>query len=445
MRMHKGMSFCLLILVMVLASCTTSQERAPDVSESVEPTAGQEATEAVVLPADDELFTLNSPAQGQIYAQAYNLCMEADSAEAGAALYLKSCSDLPLQRFDLMDNGQIQVQEAASEALCVAVAAEEGEPTGGPSHLRRDLMLQPCLQVEVALSQWITPGADQLLSAPLPTATSVAQAADAAESEPEVITLPAGESIKYARYLYQERVSYGVLRDEATLWRVEGDIFGEHTVLAETVPLSEVQLLPPVQPGNILAVGLNYASHAGTAGAAAPEMIPKLPNALAGPNDPIWMFPDASNLHYEAELVVVIGKEGRNVPLESAADYVFGVTAGNDVSERNWQARALQWIRAKSSDSFAPIGPYIVTGLDYNDLLVQSRVNGELRQSESSAFMIHNVEALVSYISQYITLKPGDVIFTGTPGSTQAMQVGDVVEIEVQGVGVLRNTITTRE
>ena len=119
----------------------------------------------------------------------------------------------------------------------------------------------------------------------------------------------------------------------------------------------------------------------------------------------------------------------------------FGVTAGNDVSERAWQDSDLQWLRAKASDTFAPIGPAIVAGLDYDDLLVQTRVNGEVRQSERSSDLIFDIDTIVSYVSQYITLLPGDVIFTGTPGTTQAMQPGDVVEIEIEGVGVLRNTV----
>ena len=370
--MHKRMRICWLILVILLISCTTSQERAADIPESVQLAAGQEATES----------------------------------ETGSA--------------------EVELTDA------------EGTPTPTVPRPTRS----PMPPTATSTRSPMPPTATSTRSPIPPTATPTRVPLS---PTPEVITLPAGEPVKYARYLHHDIVSYGVLRDEETLWRVEGDIFAEHTVLAETVPLSEVQLLAPVQAGNLLAVGLNYASHAGAAVPAVPEMIPKLPNALAGPNDPIWMFPDASNLHYEAELVVVIGKEGRNIPLEQAASYVFGVTAGNDVSERNWQANDLQWIRAKSSDSFAPIGPYIVTNLDYNDLLVQSRINGELRQSESSALLIHNVETLISYISQYITLKPGDVIFTGTPGKTQAMEIGDVIEVEVEGVGVLRNTITARE
>ncbi len=120
---------------------------------------------------------------------------------------------------------------------------------------------------------------------------------------------------------------------------------------------------------------------------------------------------------------------------------MFGVTAGNDVSERNWQRSDLQWVRAKASDSFAPIGPAIAAGVDYNDLLVQTRLNGELRQSERTRDLIFDVETIVAFISRYVTLLPGDLIFTGTPGTTEGMKAGDVIEVEVEGVGVLRNTV----
>jgi 2-keto-4-pentenoate hydratase/2-oxohepta-3-ene-1,7-dioic acid hydratase in catechol pathway len=151
--------------------------------------------------------------------------------------------------------------------------------------------------------------------------------------------------------------------------------------------------------------------------------------------------PDAKNLHYEGEMVVVIGREAKNVPLEEAGAYVFGVTAGNDVSERDWQAADLQWFRAKGSDTFGPVGPVLVAGLDYNNLLLRTRVNGEIRQEARTQDLIFNVEEIVSYVSRYVTLYPGDIIFTGTPGATRAMEPGDVVEVELEGVGVLRNPV----
>jgi 2-keto-4-pentenoate hydratase/2-oxohepta-3-ene-1,7-dioic acid hydratase in catechol pathway len=154
------------------------------------------------------------------------------------------------------------------------------------------------------------------------------------------------------------------------------------------------------------------------------------------------VFPEgAANVHYEAELVLVIGKRAKNVAREDVHDYIFGVTAGNDVSERDWQKNDLQWFRAKGSDTFAPLGPAIVQGLNYNDLLVQSRLNGEVRQSQRTTDLIFDIPTIVSYVTQFVTLFPGDIIFTGTPGQTRAMSPGDTIEIEVEGVGVLRNKI----
>ncbi|MGD8818367.1 MAG: fumarylacetoacetate hydrolase family protein, partial [Acidobacteriota bacterium] len=213
-----------------------------------------------------------------------------------------------------------------------------------------------------------------------------------------------------------------------------------------TVALADVELLAPVAPSKVIAVGLNYRSHIGDQDPAPyPGLFAKYPTSIVGPGADIVIPPDASNVHYEGELVVVIGKTAKNVAEQDAREYIFGVTAGNDVSERNWQRDDLQWLRAKGSDTFGPLGPAVVTGLDYNDLHVETRLNGDVRQAASTADLIFGVDTIVSYVSRYVTLYPGDIIFTGTPGSTRAMQPGDVVEIEVQGVGVLRNTVAAAQ
>jgi 2-keto-4-pentenoate hydratase/2-oxohepta-3-ene-1,7-dioic acid hydratase in catechol pathway len=223
---------------------------------------------------------------------------------------------------------------------------------------------------------------------------------------------------------------------------LSGDLFDSPRPTGRTLQLSAVKLLAPCEPSKVIAVGLNYQSHLGEREPAEyPGLFAKYPTSIVGPESDIVMPPDATDLHYEGELVVVIGREASNVPSNEAGAYVFGVTAGNDVSERTWQRDDLQWLRAKASDTFGPIGPAIVTGLDHNDLLVETRVNGEVRQSERSSDLIFDIETIVSYVSRYITLMPGDVIFTGTPGSTQAMQPGDVIEVVLEGVGVLRNTV----
>jgi 2-keto-4-pentenoate hydratase/2-oxohepta-3-ene-1,7-dioic acid hydratase in catechol pathway len=246
---------------------------------------------------------------------------------------------------------------------------------------------------------------------------------------------------RYVRYSVGNATSYGIL-DGETVRELEGDLFASPRPTGRTHPLASVKLLAPVVPSKVIAVGLNFRSHLGNRPVPTePGMFAKYPTTIVGPEDEIVIPPDATNVHYEGELVVVIGRRAKNVPRDSALAYVFGVTAGNDVSERAWQAADLQWFRAKAADTFAPIGPVIAQGLNYDDLLIQTRLNGETRQSERSADLIFGISEIIAYLSRYITLLPGDVIFTGTPQATRAMQAGDVVEIEVEGVGVLRNRV----
>jgi 2-keto-4-pentenoate hydratase/2-oxohepta-3-ene-1,7-dioic acid hydratase in catechol pathway len=176
-----------------------------------------------------------------------------------------------------------------------------------------------------------------------------------------------------------------------------------------------------------------------------PPLFLKLPTSIIGPDTDIVYPADATDLHYEGELVIVVGKKASKVSADEAHEYIFGVTAGNDVSERNWQANDLQWLRAKASDTFGPLGPSIATGLNYLDLRVQTRLNGETMQDQSSRDHIHDVHAILSFVSEYVTLLPGDIIYTGTPGATSAMQPGDIVEIEVEGVGILRNQVVAEK
>jgi 2-keto-4-pentenoate hydratase/2-oxohepta-3-ene-1,7-dioic acid hydratase in catechol pathway len=246
---------------------------------------------------------------------------------------------------------------------------------------------------------------------------------------------------RYVRFSYQNTVAYGVLEGE-TIRELTSDLFSNPEFSGRTIKLASVRLLAPCQPSKVIAVGLNYKSHLGErAPAAYPGLFAKLPTSIVGPGDAIVAPEDAKNLHFEGELVVVIGRRARNVSAADAPQYVFGVTAGNDVSERDWQKNDLQWFRAKAADTFGPLGPVIVRGLNYGDLLLQTRVNGEVLQSQRTKDLLFDVPALVSYISRYVTLEPGDLIYTGTPGTTKAMTPGDVVEVEIEGVGVLRNRV----
>jgi 2-keto-4-pentenoate hydratase/2-oxohepta-3-ene-1,7-dioic acid hydratase in catechol pathway len=236
-------------------------------------------------------------------------------------------------------------------------------------------------------------------------------------------------------------VCYGVL-DAERVQELSGNFLDGAAPTGKTLRLGDVRLLAPCEPSKVLAIGLNYKSHLGERPAPPyPGIFLKLPSCIIGPEDAIVFPPEATDVHYEAELVVVIGKKTSRITKSEASAHIFGVTAGNDISERVWQKNDLQWFRAKASDTFGPLGPAIVQGLNYNDLLVQSRVNGEVRQSQRTSDLIFGIDTLVSYISQFVTLIPGDVIYTGTHGQTRAMKSGDIVEIEVEGVGTLRNRI----
>ena len=249
--------------------------------------------------------------------------------------------------------------------------------------------------------------------------------------------------IRYVRYSTAGKTSYGILEGE-TIRELHGDIFTGAEPTGKTLSIRDVKLLAPCRPSNVAAVGRNYKSHIADRNiqpAPFPGLFWKPSSCIVGTEENIVLPEGANNVHYEAELVVVIGKETRNVTPADAPKYIFGITAGNDVSERDWQKNDLQWFRAKGSDTFGALGPCIVTGLNYSDLLVESRVNGEVRQSGRTSELIFPVDTVVSYISQFVTLDPGDIIYTGTPGSTKPMQPGEVVEIEVEGVGVLRNRV----
>jgi 2-keto-4-pentenoate hydratase/2-oxohepta-3-ene-1,7-dioic acid hydratase in catechol pathway len=246
---------------------------------------------------------------------------------------------------------------------------------------------------------------------------------------------------KYVRYAHEGRTSFGILEGDQIRELDQSPIEGGKST-GKTVALSSVRLLAPVEPSKVIAVGLNYKSHIGNAQPAAyPPLFAKLPTCIVGPEAEIVYPEGASNVHFEGELVIVIGKKASRVSKEEAPKYIFGVTAGNDVSERDWQRDDLQWFRAKASDTFGPLGPAIVTGLNHNDLLLQTRVNGKVLQKQRTSDLLFDVEDIVSYISQFVTLMPGDVIYTGTPGATSAMKPGDVVEIEIEGIGILRNKI----
>jgi 2-keto-4-pentenoate hydratase/2-oxohepta-3-ene-1,7-dioic acid hydratase in catechol pathway len=247
--------------------------------------------------------------------------------------------------------------------------------------------------------------------------------------------------MKYIRYRYQGRSFYGELEGK-TVKEIDGGLFGYRKETGIALDLDNVELLWPCEPSKILAVGLNYKSHLGNRPAPErPEIFYKPGSALLEPGGKIRIPPGAQDTHYEGELVVVIGKETRRVDPHEAAQCIFGFTCGNDVSERYWQKNDLQWWRAKGCDTFAPLGPAIAAGFDWTQGRIETRINGSVAQSGYFSELLFDPAQIVSHASQYVTLQPGDVIYTGTPGHTKMLKDGDLVEVEIPGIGVLRNTV----
>ena len=232
-----------------------------------------------------------------------------------------------------------------------------------------------------------------------------------------------------------------------TIHGLSGHPFVGWQVGEPLVDLEAASLLPPTEPSKVVCVGLNYRSHAEESEAEVPEeplLFLKPPSAVVGPEVPIVRPPQSSRVDYEAELALVIGTRCRNVNAGMAWSYVAGVTCGNDVTARDLQARDDQWARAKGFDTFCPLGPWLVTGVgeaDLAELRVTCRVNGDLRQDGQVPDMVFSPMELIAYISSIMTLEPGDVIMTGTPEGVGPLGHGDIVEVEIDSVGTLRNPV----
>lgn len=249
--------------------------------------------------------------------------------------------------------------------------------------------------------------------------------------------------MKFIRFERQGAVSYGVVEDNI-VYRIDGDIFGDYRVTEERYKLSDLKLLTPCMPSKIVAVGINYRDHATEMKHDLPEepvIFIKPSTTVIGPEDKIKMPGMSKRVDYEAELALVIGKQVRNAEPREALQYVLGATCLNDVTARDLQQKDGQWTRAKGFDTFAPMGPYIVTGADYNNIEVELVLNGEVKQKSNTSYFITKAEEIVSYISKVMTLYPGDVIATGTPSGVGPMSKGDVVEVRLQGIGILRNYV----
>jgi len=203
-------------------------------------------------------------------------------------------------------------------------------------------------------------------------------------------------------------------------------------------------LFPPVTPTKIVCIGRNYADHAkelGNETPAEPLLFLKPPSALLAPGGTIVRPRQSQLVHHEGELAIVIGREAKDVRIGDWRDYVLGFTCANDVSARDLQRKDVQFTRGKGFDTFCPVGPHIETDLDSSDLRVIARVNGEVKQDGRTSQMIFPCDVLVSYISEHMTLMPGDVILTGTPAGVGSLNAGDTVEVEIEGIGVLRNAV----
>ena len=257
--------------------------------------------------------------------------------------------------------------------------------------------------------------------------------------------------MKWVRYQLKDETSYGLL-DNNIVTKIDGSPFSEYQTTDQNITLDRVKILAPVIPKTFYAAGINYKKHVSEA-AALLNRAPNLPekadigyranNAIIGHEDPIVIPRDATNkIHYEAELVVVIGKTAKNVPMQNALHYVLGYTIGNDVSERTWQASDRTLWRAKNTDTFKPMGPWIETEANLDEMITTVRLNGRETISFQTNDMIFGVEKYISEISKYITLQPRDVIWMGTDGTSEDMKDGDTCEIEISGVGRLRNPVT---
>ncbi len=252
-------------------------------------------------------------------------------------------------------------------------------------------------------------------------------------------------AVKYVRFVKAEPLDprYGIVQDDSIKVLSKAPWLGG-APSGETVKLSEAVLRAPVEPSKIVCIGLNYHAHvAASFSADKPPEYPliflKPPSSLIGPGDKIVHPSQSERVDYEAELGVIIGKTARNVPVEDAEKHIFGFTCVNDVTARDLQKKDGQWSRAKGFDTFCPVGPWIVSTLNWSDVLVEGILNDKIMQSGRTSLMIFNIPYLISYISSAMTLLPGDLISTGTPSGIAPMKSGDTIEVRVEGIGSLTN------
>ena len=245
--------------------------------------------------------------------------------------------------------------------------------------------------------------------------------------------------LRFGRFEHQGKIHHGFI-SVGGVHTLTGGFFDEETVVTgNVIPLDEVKVLAPVVPGKVIGIALNYKSHGGSGGDL--QFFAKLPSSVIGHEDTILPPKGSTNLHYEGEMVIVMGARAKNVSEADALSYVFGVTAGNDITERSFGSGGFTVLKSKGSDTFAPLGPWISPGLTVDNLKFETLVNGKTVQKGSTRQMIHSSARIISELSRYMTLEPGDVIYTGTAGTTGALKQGDVVEVRLEGIGRLRTTV----
>ena len=250
--------------------------------------------------------------------------------------------------------------------------------------------------------------------------------------------------MKYLRFLQNGNIRYGLVEKDNIIREVVGDIFNNHKNTENVYSLSEITFLPPCVPTKIIAVGLNYFDHANEFQMKIPDeplIFMKPPSALIAHNDNIIYPKMSKQLDFEAELAVVIKNKVKDIEPEDVSKNILGYTCFNDVTARDLQKKDGQWTRAKSFDTFAPIGPFISTDLNPDNLQIKLYKNGQLMQDSSTGNMIFKVDKVISFISKIMTLFPGDIIATGTPSGVGQLETGDKVEVEIEGIGILKNTV----
>lgn len=267
-------------------------------------------------------------------------------------------------------------------------------------------------------------------------------------------------AMRIARFVAQGDPTFGVVElaedqgpNPETIAVVSADpLAGSVHYTGERLALADVRLVSPVIPrSKVIGIGRNYADHAAERGAEVPTepLVFFKPNtSVIGPGEPIVYPVETQNLHFEGELAVVIGRICRRVPIERASEVIFGYTIANDVTARDLQASDAQWTRAKGFDSFCPLGPWIATHIEPAEaasLELTTTVNGEVRQSANTSALVHSIPALISYVSGFTTLLPGDVILTGTPSGVGPVNPGDSVCVSIAGIGSLTNPVVAEE